>query len=85
MREDRRRERRPRHGRQSLRDVLMLAHSGLSIAMGNASREVQRVARQITTSNKVISSIKERGGRFRRRAGRRRHRSGRRLRLRRWR
>ncbi|HEX6471112.1 MAG TPA: beta-phosphoglucomutase family hydrolase [Streptosporangiaceae bacterium] len=32
-------------------DVLMFAHSGLSIAMGNASREVQRAARRITTSN----------------------------------
>jgi Cof subfamily protein (haloacid dehalogenase superfamily) len=32
-------------------DVLMFAHSGLSIAMGNASREVQRAARQVTASN----------------------------------
>jgi Cof subfamily protein (haloacid dehalogenase superfamily) len=32
-------------------DVLMFAHSGLSIAMGNAGREVQRAARRITTSN----------------------------------
>jgi Cof subfamily protein (haloacid dehalogenase superfamily) len=32
-------------------DVLMFAHSGLSIAMGNASIEVQRAARRITTSN----------------------------------
>jgi Cof subfamily protein (haloacid dehalogenase superfamily) len=32
-------------------DVLMFAHSGLSIAMGNASPEVQRAARRITTSN----------------------------------
>ncbi len=32
-------------------DVLMFAHSGLSIAMGNADREVQRAARRITTSN----------------------------------
>jgi hydroxymethylpyrimidine pyrophosphatase-like HAD family hydrolase len=32
-------------------DVLMFAHSGLSIAMGNASHEVQRAARQVTTSN----------------------------------
>jgi Cof subfamily protein (haloacid dehalogenase superfamily) len=32
-------------------DVLMFAHSGLSIAMGNAHREVQRAARQVTTSN----------------------------------
>jgi Cof subfamily protein (haloacid dehalogenase superfamily) len=32
-------------------DVLMFAHSGLSIAMGNASPEVQRTARRITTSN----------------------------------
>lgn len=32
-------------------DVLMFAHSGLSIAMGNADREVQRAARRITTAN----------------------------------
>jgi Cof subfamily protein (haloacid dehalogenase superfamily) len=32
-------------------DVLMFAHSGLSIAMGNAGREVQRAARHVTTSN----------------------------------
>jgi Cof subfamily protein (haloacid dehalogenase superfamily) len=32
-------------------DVLMFAHSGLSIAMGNASPEVQRCARRVTTSN----------------------------------
>jgi Cof subfamily protein (haloacid dehalogenase superfamily) len=32
-------------------DVLMFAHSGLSIAMGNASLEVQRAARRITTTN----------------------------------
>jgi Cof subfamily protein (haloacid dehalogenase superfamily) len=32
-------------------DVLMFAHSGLSIAMGNASPEVQRTARRVTTSN----------------------------------
>jgi Cof subfamily protein (haloacid dehalogenase superfamily) len=32
-------------------DVLMFAHSGLSIAMGNADREVQRSARRVTTSN----------------------------------
>ena len=32
-------------------DVLMFAHSGLSIAMGNASSEVQRAARMVTTSN----------------------------------
>ena len=32
-------------------DVLMFAHSGLSIAMGNASLEVQRSARRVTTSN----------------------------------
>ncbi len=32
-------------------DVLMFAHSGLSIAMGNASDEVQRAARRVTTSN----------------------------------
>ncbi len=33
-------------------DVLMFAHSGLSIAMGNASHEVQRSARRVTTSNR---------------------------------
>jgi Cof subfamily protein (haloacid dehalogenase superfamily) len=32
-------------------DVLMFAHSGLSIAMGNASLEVQRAARRVTMSN----------------------------------
>jgi hypothetical protein len=32
-------------------DVLMFAHVGLSIAMGNASSEVQRAARMVTTSN----------------------------------
>jgi Cof subfamily protein (haloacid dehalogenase superfamily) len=32
-------------------DVLMFAHSGLGIAMGNASREVQRAARLVTKSN----------------------------------
>jgi Cof subfamily protein (haloacid dehalogenase superfamily) len=32
-------------------DVLMFAHSGLSIAMGNASSEVQRCARRVTTAN----------------------------------
>jgi hypothetical protein len=32
-------------------DVLMFAHSGLSIAMGNAHREVQRAARHVTASN----------------------------------
>jgi Cof subfamily protein (haloacid dehalogenase superfamily) len=32
-------------------DVLMFALSGLSIAMGNAHREVQRAARQVTTTN----------------------------------
>jgi Cof subfamily protein (haloacid dehalogenase superfamily) len=32
-------------------DVLMFAHSGLSIAMGNADREVQRAARRVTKSN----------------------------------
>ena len=31
-------------------DVLMFAHYGLSIAMGDASPEVQRAARRITTS-----------------------------------
>lgn len=33
-------------------DVLMFAHSGLAIAMGNASHEVQRAARRVTTSNR---------------------------------
>jgi Cof subfamily protein (haloacid dehalogenase superfamily) len=32
-------------------DVLMFAHSGLSIAMGNASAEVQHSARRVTTGN----------------------------------
>ncbi len=32
-------------------DVLMFAHVGLSIAMGNASQEVQRAARRVTASN----------------------------------
>jgi len=32
-------------------DVLMFAHSGTSIAMGNASPDVQRAARFVTTSN----------------------------------
>jgi hypothetical protein len=32
-------------------DALMFAHSGLSIAMGNASLEVQCPARRVTTSN----------------------------------
>ena len=32
-------------------DVLMFAHSGLSVAMGNADREVQRAARHVTTTN----------------------------------
>jgi Cof subfamily protein (haloacid dehalogenase superfamily) len=32
-------------------DVLMFAHCGLSIAMGNADREVQRAARRVTTTN----------------------------------
>ena len=32
-------------------DVLMFAHSGLGIAMGNADPEVQRSARRVTTSN----------------------------------
>ncbi len=32
-------------------DVLMFAHSGLSIAMGNADREVQRAARHCADSN----------------------------------
>jgi Cof subfamily protein (haloacid dehalogenase superfamily) len=32
-------------------DVLMFAHSGLSIAMGNASPDVQRAARRVTDTN----------------------------------
>ena len=32
-------------------DVLMFAHSGLSIAMGNADREVQRAARRVAGTN----------------------------------
>ena len=32
-------------------DVLMFTHSGMSIAMGNASPDVQRAAHQVTTSN----------------------------------
>jgi Cof subfamily protein (haloacid dehalogenase superfamily) len=32
-------------------DVLMFAHSGLSIAMGNADREVQRASRHVTATN----------------------------------
>lgn len=32
-------------------DVLMFAHSGLSIAMGNSSLEVQHAARRVTTAN----------------------------------
>jgi Cof subfamily protein (haloacid dehalogenase superfamily) len=32
-------------------DVLMFARSGVSIAMGNADREVQRAARHVTASN----------------------------------
>lgn len=32
-------------------DVLMFAHSGLSIAMGNADPQVQRAARQVTEAN----------------------------------
>jgi hydroxymethylpyrimidine pyrophosphatase-like HAD family hydrolase len=32
-------------------DVLMFAHSGLSIVKGQSDREVQRAARRVTTSN----------------------------------
>jgi hypothetical protein len=32
-------------------DILMFAHSGLSIAMGNADPEVKRAARRVTASN----------------------------------
>jgi Cof subfamily protein (haloacid dehalogenase superfamily) len=35
----------------SANDVLMFAHSGISIAMGNASPDVQRTARRVTASN----------------------------------
>jgi hypothetical protein len=34
-------------------DVLMFAHSGLSIAMGQSDREVQRAARRVTASNEA--------------------------------
>ncbi len=45
---------RPRRSRRSATcptTSLMFAHSGLSIAMGNADREVQRAARRVTASN----------------------------------
>jgi hydroxymethylpyrimidine pyrophosphatase-like HAD family hydrolase len=32
-------------------DMLMFAHSGLSIAMGNADREVQHAARRVTATD----------------------------------
>ncbi len=32
-------------------DILMFAHSGLSIAMGNADPQVKRAARRVTASN----------------------------------
>ncbi len=32
-------------------DVLMFAHSGLSIAMGQSSAQVKRAARRVTTAN----------------------------------
>jgi hypothetical protein len=32
-------------------DILMFAHSGLSIAMGNADDQVKRAARRVTDSN----------------------------------
>ena len=32
-------------------DILMFAHSGLSIAMGNADPQVQRAARRVTDTN----------------------------------
>ena len=32
-------------------DILMFAHSGLSIAMGNADPQVKRAARRVTRSN----------------------------------
>ena len=34
-------------------DVLMFAHSGLSIAMGNADAQVQRCARRVTDTNEA--------------------------------
>ena len=34
-------------------DVLMVAHSGLSIAMGNADAQVQRCARRVTDTNEA--------------------------------
>ena len=34
-------------------DVLMFAHSGLSIAMGNADEQVQRCARRVTDTNEA--------------------------------
>jgi hydroxymethylpyrimidine pyrophosphatase-like HAD family hydrolase len=34
-------------------DVLMFAHSGLSIAMGNADPQVQRAARRVTDTNEA--------------------------------
>jgi len=49
-------------------DVLMFARSGLSIAMGNADREVQRAARRVTASNedegfaKAMESLLAPGG-----------------------
>ena len=33
-------------------DIEMLRHAGVSVAMGNASREVQQVATMVTTSNR---------------------------------
>ena len=54
-------------------DVLMFAHSGLSIAMGNADSQVKRAARRVTKSNEeegfavamerfVLSTATSRGG-----------------------
>ncbi len=33
-------------------DMDMLRHAGVSVAMGNANREVQQVATMVTSSNK---------------------------------
>ena len=41
-------------------DVLMFAHSGLSIAMGNADPQVQRAARRVTAANDDARSSGER-------------------------
>jgi len=38
-------------------DVLMFAHSGLSIAMGNADAQVQRCARRVTDTNGFAAAV----------------------------